>query len=118
MDLAVAFVKYISAHFFAKANIQEYTQFVAGDGYPYVTITDFQGKPRLVNVYGAGHILGTYRMGTDAGTSVVNPDLRSHDHANLFLLGSGVFPTCATGNPTLTVAALAFRASRAVLAQL
>jgi glucose dehydrogenase len=60
---------------------------------------------------GAGHIMGTYRMGTDPKTSVVDPDQRSHDHPNLFLLGCGVFPSVATANPTLTLAALALRAA-------
>ena len=58
----------------------------------------------------SGHVIGTYRMGSDPAQSVVNPDQRSHDHPNLFLLGSGVFPTSAASNPTLTIAALALRA--------
>jgi choline dehydrogenase-like flavoprotein len=61
-------------------------------------------------IYGAGHLIGTYRMGTDARTSVVDREQRAHDHPNLFLLGSGVFPTSAASNPTLTIAALALRA--------
>lgn len=67
---------------------------------------------------GAGHIIGTLRMGDDPKTSVVDRDLRSHDHANLFMLGSGVFPTSATANPTLTIAALSLRAVGAVKAAL
>lgn len=55
----------------------------------------------------AGHVMGTYRMGGDPRTSVVNPEQRSHDHPNLYLVGSGVFPTGATANPTLTLGALA-----------
>jgi choline dehydrogenase-like flavoprotein len=66
------------------------------------------------DILSSGHIIGTYRMGADARQSVVNPDLRAHDHANLFLLGSGVFPTSATSNPTLTIAALALRAVEAI----
>ena len=66
------------------------------------------------DIVSSGHIIGTYRMGTDARQSVVNPDLRAHDHANLFLLGSGVFPTSAASNPTLTIAALALRAVDAI----
>jgi choline dehydrogenase-like flavoprotein len=65
-------------------------------------------------IMGAGHLVGTYRMGLDAKQSVVSPDQRAHDHANLFLLGSGVFPTSAASNPTLTIAALALRAVRAI----
>ena len=64
--------------------------------------------------YGAGHIIGTARMGSDPRTSVVDSELRSHDHPNLFLLGSSVFPTSATANPTLTIAALSLRAVDAV----
>ena len=63
---------------------------------------------------GAGHIIGTARMGADGRTSVVDGDLRSHDHANLFILGSAVFPTSATANPTLTIAALSLRAVDAI----
>ena len=58
---------------------------------------------------GAGHIIGTCRMGDDATTSVVNRHLRCHDHANLYVLGSAVFPTSGTANPTLTIAALSVR---------
>lgn len=63
---------------------------------------------------GAGHVMGTYRMGTDPRTSVVDAELRAHDHENLFMLGSGVFPTAGTANPTLTIAALALRAAAAI----
>lgn len=67
---------------------------------------------------GAGHVMGTYRMGLSPATSVVDPDLRAHDHDNLFLLGGGVFPTCGTANPTLTIAALALRAAETIRASL
>lgn len=59
---------------------------------------------------GAGHIIGTARMGDDPRSSVVDRDLVSHDHPNLFILGSATFPTGATANPTLTIAALSLRA--------
>ena len=58
---------------------------------------------------GAGHIIGTCRMGADPKTSVVDADLRAHDHDNLYMVGSAVFPTAGTANPTLTIAALALR---------
>jgi choline dehydrogenase-like flavoprotein len=59
----------------------------------------------------SGHVIGTCRMGTDPRRSVVDAELRSHDHPNLFLLGSGVFPTSGASNPTLTIAALTLRAA-------
>jgi choline dehydrogenase-like flavoprotein len=72
----------------------------------------------LPEAAGAGHIIGTARMGTDAKTSVVDAELRSHDHSNLFIVGSSVFPTSATANPTLTIAALSLRTAEAMLKQL
>lgn len=62
-----------------------------------------------IKYFGSGHIVGTYRMGTSAGNSVVNDMQRSWDHDNLYLVGSGTFPTVATANPTLTIAALCLR---------
>ncbi|RKH10365.1 GMC family oxidoreductase [Corallococcus praedator] len=59
--------------------------------------------------FGAGHVMGTHRMGSDPKLSVVDANQRSHDHENLWIVGSGSFPTVATPNPTLTLAALAFK---------
>jgi choline dehydrogenase-like flavoprotein len=67
---------------------------------------------------GAGHIIGTARMGTDPKSAVVDRELRSHDHPNLFIVGAAVFPTSATANPTLTIAALSLRAADQVKATL
>lgn len=66
------------------------------------------------DINGSGHVIGTVRMGTDAASAVVDADLRSFNHHNLFLLGSGTFPTSATANPTLTIAALSLRAVDAI----
>jgi choline dehydrogenase-like flavoprotein len=62
----------------------------------------------------ASHQLGTHRMGTDPGTSVVDPDLRAHEVPNLFLVGAGAFVTASSSPPTLTLAALALRAAERV----
>jgi choline dehydrogenase-like flavoprotein len=66
---------------------------------------------QVAQIQGAGHIMGTYRMGTDAKTSVTNSFGRAWDHPNLWLTGSGLFPAVGTANPTLTIAALALRAA-------
>ncbi len=63
---------------------------------------------------GAGHVMGTARMGTDAGHAVVDAELRAFDHPNLFIQGSAVFPTGGAANPTLTIAALALRSVEAI----
>jgi len=58
--------------------------------------------------------MGTARMGHDAKSAVVDSDLRSFDHPNLFVEGSAVFPTGGAANPTLTIAALALRSVDAI----
>ncbi len=63
---------------------------------------------------GSGHVIGTTRMGNDPRESVVDRNLRSHAHDNLYLVGAGVFPTASTANPTLTIAALALRAAKEI----
>ena len=75
------------------------------------------GDPPL-SYSGAGHVMGTCRMGSDPNHSVVNAQCRAHDHPNLYVLGAGVFPTCGTANPTLTLAALTLRSTEAIAAQL
>lgn len=67
---------------------------------------------------GAGHVIGTYRMGTAPENSVVNRLQRSWQQDNLYLLGSGVFTTSGTANPSLTIAALSFWAAETINKQL
>ena len=59
--------------------------------------------------FGSGHLIGTTAMGADPARSVVDGNGRAHDVSNLFVVGSSVFPTEGTANPTLTLAALALR---------
>ncbi|HYH83733.1 MAG TPA: GMC family oxidoreductase, partial [Longimicrobium sp.] len=80
--------------------------------------TAFEYEGELYQVRGAGHLMGTYRMGTDPTQSVVDANQRSHDHQNLYLLGSGVFPSVGTANPTLTIAALTLMAAKQMVADL
>jgi choline dehydrogenase-like flavoprotein len=73
-------------------------------GYPVVLSRPFDRRT-------PSHQCGTTRMGTDPTASVVSPDLRAHDHPNLFIVDAGVLPTSAAVNPALTIAALALRAA-------
>jgi choline dehydrogenase-like flavoprotein len=57
----------------------------------------------------ASHHLGTTRMSTNRRTGVVDEHCRVHGVSNLFIAGSGVFPTAGHANPTLTIIALAVR---------
>jgi len=67
---------------------------------------------------GAGHLMGTHRMGADPTTSVVDATQKAHGHPNLYLLGSGNWASYGTGNPTLTIAALALWAADTIQKQL
>jgi choline dehydrogenase-like flavoprotein len=96
---------------FEAAGVQEMTAVP-----PIDDVTAFDIDGRRLNYGGAGHIMGTYRMGTDRNDSVVDPDQKSHDFPNLYLVGSGTFPTTATANPTLTLVALCMKTAEKIAA--
>ena len=54
-----------------------------------------------------GHLLGTARMGSDPGRSVVNDWGRCHDVRNLFIVDGSVWVTSGGVNPTSTIQAVA-----------
>src|SRR5262249_36894377 len=60
---------------------------------------------------GGNHFSGTHIMGKSKADSVVDAQLRSWDHPNLYLLGGGSMPTIGSANITLSIAALSLRAS-------
>lgn len=64
----------------------------------------------------AAHQIATHRMGRDSDHSVTDADLRMHDVPNVYLLGSGAFPTASASPPTLTITALAIRAAEHIAA--
>lgn len=80
--------------------------------------TEIKVAPVSDGFSGAGHIMGTTRMGQTRGNSVVNSHGQAHEHPNLYIVGASVFPTSGTANPTLTAAALTFRSTRAIAAAL
>ena len=71
--------------------------------------------PVAGTVIGA-HLLGTCRMGSDAARSVVDTDHRAHDVPNLFICDGSSMVTSGRGQPTMTIMALAFRASERIAA--
>jgi choline dehydrogenase-like flavoprotein len=64
------------------------------------------------------HELGTCRMGKDPKTSVLNSWNQSHDIKNLFVIDGSSFVSGGSQNPTLTICALAMRASDYIAAQM
>ncbi len=80
---------------------------VAGgiDGTVEEVFTSYDRSP------GGAELRGGCRMGTDPATSVVDPDLRVHGRDNVFVVDASVFPDAQSGNPSLTISALAIRAA-------
>ncbi len=62
------------------------------------------------------HTIGTCRMGTDAGSAVVNSYGRSFDIPNLWISDNSTFPSALPANPALTIMALALRTADRFLA--
>lgn len=63
------------------------------------------------------HELGTARMGADARSSVVDSYGQTWDVGNLVLMDGAIFASGAHKNPTLTILALALRASERLAAR-
>jgi len=116
--------KKVSTDIFNEIGATEYTQdpgepvfYKEENGKP-LTAANFQYEGNNFIFYGAGHIVGTYRIGTEKSNSVLSYRQQSWDHSNLFMVGSGVFPTLTTANPTLTIAAMSFSAADNILEDL
>ncbi|WP_417264461.1 GMC oxidoreductase [Celeribacter sp.] len=62
------------------------------------------------------HQCGTARLGRDPKTSVLSPELQSHQIGNLWITDASVLPTSAAVNPALTISALALRAADGIRA--
>ena len=71
------------------------------------------GELRLTGVH--SHFMGTTRMGTGPGDSVVDGWGRVHGQERLFVSGPGLFRTYSYANPVLTICALALRVARGVI---
>ncbi len=66
--------------------------------------------------FSSPHVFGTCRMGHDSDVSVVAPNGRTHDIANLYIADASTFPSSGGGEaPSLTIQALALRLADAIL---
>jgi choline dehydrogenase-like flavoprotein len=64
------------------------------------------------DTFGAAHVAGTCRMGTNPQGSVVDASGRSHRWRNLYVADASVFPSIGGGEaPALTISALAIRSA-------
>jgi choline dehydrogenase-like flavoprotein len=63
-------------------------------------------RPEMLDSY---HAMGGLRMGLDAGTSVVDTNLKVHGIENLYVASCAVFPSGGSSNPTFSLMALTLR---------
>lgn len=114
-DYSMATAEYargLSSRIFQKLGAVDHTHYNT-DNYGYRTYNG-QGY----EIRGGNHISGTHVMGTGLDNSVVNTNQKSWEHRNLYLIGPGSLPSIGSSNTTLTIAALCFKASEAVLKDL
>jgi choline dehydrogenase-like flavoprotein len=90
--------------------IKRVSRAVRRAGYPIV-LTERMG------IATNSHMCGTAVAGTDPAASVLDPNCRSHDVKNLFVVDSSFFPSSAALNPALTIAANALRVAPTVAAE-
>lgn len=68
-----------------------------------------------LSLSGGQHQAGTCRMGNDPKTSVVDKHCRVHDIDNLYVVDGSVHVNNGGFNPSLTIQAIAYRASAQII---
>jgi choline dehydrogenase-like flavoprotein len=71
-----------------------------------------------IPVAGVAHQAGTCRMGSEASSSVVDPNCRAHEVDNLYIVDTSVFPSIGAVNPGLTAMANSLRVGDHLLERL
>ncbi len=82
-----------------------------GEGHEFVRGVEINTPGSII------HEVGCIRMGDDPKTSVLNRYCQAHEVKNLFVADGGSLPSNPDKNPTLTILALAWRASDYILDQ-
>ena len=75
----------------------------------FSAILEAAGAVEVLVSQGNDHTMGGSRMGADPATSVVDRDLKAHDHPNLYVCDASVFVTSGGAQPSQTIMALATR---------
>ena len=97
----------------AKDAVQNLKALMEALGAEHVSVRD-----RLMDPGFAIHCMGTARMGADPRKSVLNKFNQAHDVKNLFVVDGACFVTSGGYGPTLTIGALAARASDYIVNQM
>ena len=72
-------------------------------------ILEGAGAVEVLHSEGNDHTMGGCRMGDDPASSVVDRNLKAHDHPNLYICDASVFVTPGGAQPSQTIMALATR---------
>ena len=89
-----------------------FTEIIEAMGGKAEALTPSQREARGISVPGEIiHEVGTVRMGSDSHTSALNGFCQAHEVKNLFVCDGASFVSNPDKNPTLTINALAWRAS-------
>lgn len=93
--------------------------FLARNASKFEITTDLSGGPdhwtfspdqsNLAGLQTGDHHMGALRMSEQPEDGIVDPNCKIHTIDNLYIAGSGVYPTSGHTNPTLTIVALALR---------
>ncbi len=89
--------------------VQRITRLVRKAGYPLIFT-------QRMGIETNSHMCGTAVAGTDPAASVLDPNCRSHDIENLWLVDASFFPSSAALNPALTIAANSLRVAPSIAA--
>ena len=73
------------------------------------------GAKYAVTFYQSTHVQGGTIMGASPERSVLNPWMQHWQMPNLWMTGGSTFPQSASGNPTLTIIAMTYRAADALI---
>lgn len=79
-------------------------------GYPLVFF-------QAMDISATAHQVGTCRFGADPAHSVLDPDCKSHDLDNLYVVDASFMPSISAVNPSLTIIANALRAGERLSAR-
>jgi len=103
----------VSRQLFRHAGVEDFTGRGETKWFPSV-----QYRDQVLHYHGMGHFGGTHLMGANPKDSVLDLNQRCWEHANLYMIGSGSFPSMGTSNPTLTIGALAIRTAEHLIHEL
>ncbi len=108
----MVYARKLSRIIFERLGAEDYTHYDESDPAYF----EYEGEGYWYR--GGNHFSGTHVMGTSKHNSVVDKNMRSWDHQNLYLIGAGSMPSIGSANTTLSLAALTFMASEQMLQDL